>query len=166
MRSGKQKRVKYMFGNSEPSCSNGNISQSTCRVLMEITPLESSCRMLSPGSIYTKIRQVDWEIWTFEHDASEFPNMDLTRFSFPLLILCIWGVQKKKNAVIGISRRKKHSESVLRKEKKSSKMIFIEDHSKTLPKRHSAIKNIFLNCTGSFAVDQKLKKSEISCFGL
>ncbi len=43
-------------------------------------------------------------------------------------------------------------------------MIFVDDLSRTLPKRHSVIKNIFLNCPGLFIISKKVQKYEISRF--
>ena len=55
--------------NPKTPCSNGHISRSTHRILLKMTPLESTRRVLSNGSIYTKIQPVVREIWSFESDA-------------------------------------------------------------------------------------------------
>ncbi len=95
MRSGKEKGVTPPPRNSETSCSNGNISETTGRILFKMTPVDSPPREFSSGTIYTKIRPVVWEILPFEHDVSIW-MVEFTLCSIPLLIYLQRDEQQQK----------------------------------------------------------------------
>ena len=86
MTSGKQKTTKSILGNSETSCSICHNSRSTGQILMRITSIDSTPRVLSNCTIFIKIRPVLRELWSIEHEVSEFPKMELVVFCFPLVI--------------------------------------------------------------------------------
>lgn len=66
------------------SCSNGRNSRYFRRILMGITPSESTHRVLSPGYIKfcVKIWRKEREWWPFEHDAFWFPRNGVRPFLF------------------------------------------------------------------------------------
>ncbi len=88
MRSGKKKSKTFTppYKNPETLCSNGRISQTTGRILVEILLDESFRGALSNGVILNKIQPVVSEILPFEHDVFVFLEGGVTPFLFSLVI--------------------------------------------------------------------------------